>query len=54
MAKQSEKISVLIPMYNVEKYDAEVEAIMQRGETYANEVANAKLHQVQKAVGLRK
>lgn len=34
--------------------DADVEQIMQRGEAYANDVANAKLHQVQKAVGLRK
>ena len=34
--------------------DEEVEQIMQRGEAYANEVANNKLHQVQKAVGLRK
>ena len=34
--------------------DEQVEQIMQQGETYANEVANKKLHLVQKAVGLRK
>lgn len=34
--------------------DEQVEQIMQQGEAYANEVANQKLHLVQKAVGLRK
>ena len=34
--------------------DAEVEAILEKGEQYANQVANAKLHTVQKAVGLYK
>ena len=34
--------------------DADVEKILEKGEKYANEVANAKLHQVQKAVGVRK
>ena len=34
--------------------DEQVEQIMQQGEAYANEVANKKLHLVQKAVGLRK
>jgi tryptophanyl-tRNA synthetase len=34
--------------------DADVEAILQKGEQYANEVANTKLRQVQKAVGLIK
>ena len=34
--------------------DEQVEQIMQQGEVYANEVANRKLHLVQKAVGLRK
>lgn len=34
--------------------DTDVETILQKGEQYANEVANAKLRQVQKAVGLIK
>lgn len=34
--------------------DAEVEAILEKGEQYANQVANAKLRTVQKAVGLYK
>ena len=34
--------------------DADVEKILEKGEKYANEVANTKLHQVQKAVGVRK
>ena len=34
--------------------DEEVEAVLARGESYANETANAKLYEVQKAVGLRK
>ena len=34
--------------------DADVEAVLQKGEKYANEVAGAKLRQVQKAVGLYK
>ena len=34
--------------------DEDVEKVLQRGETYANEVANKKLHLVQKAIGLRK
>ncbi|MBP5656219.1 tryptophan--tRNA ligase [Candidatus Saccharibacteria bacterium] len=34
--------------------DADVEAVLQKGEAYANEVANKKLRQVQKAVGLYK
>lgn len=34
--------------------DEDVEAILADGEKYANEVANAKLHKVQKYVGLRK
>jgi tryptophanyl-tRNA synthetase len=32
--------------------DDQVESILQKGEQYANDVANAKLRQVQKAVGL--
>ena len=34
--------------------DSDVEAILEKGEQYANEVANKKLRQVQKAVGLYK
>ena len=34
--------------------DEEVEKVLERGEIYANEIANKKLHQVQKALGLRK
>lgn len=34
--------------------DSDVEAILEKGEKYANEVANKKLRQVQKAVGLYK
>ncbi|MBR2997114.1 tryptophan--tRNA ligase [Candidatus Saccharibacteria bacterium] len=34
--------------------DADVEKILEKGETYANEVANQKLHAVQKLVGLRR
>ena len=34
--------------------DTDVEVVLQKGEAYANEVANAKLRQVQKAVGLYK
>ena len=34
--------------------DAQVEEVLKRGEDYANKVANAKLHSVQKALGLRK
>ena len=34
--------------------DATVEQILAQGESYANEVANRKLHQVQRIVGLRK
>jgi tryptophanyl-tRNA synthetase len=34
--------------------DADVEKILEKGEKYANEVANTKLHQVQRAVGVRK
>lgn len=34
--------------------DATVEQILAQGEAYANEVANRKLHQVQRIVGLRK
>ena len=34
--------------------DGDVERILEQGEAYANEVADKKLHQVQKALGLRK
>jgi tryptophanyl-tRNA synthetase len=34
--------------------DADVEKILEDGETYAREASNAKLHLIQKAVGLRK
>lgn len=34
--------------------DSDVEAILEKGEQYANEIANKKLRQVQKAVGLYK
>lgn len=34
--------------------DEQVEEILQRGEAYANEVANAKLYEIQRAIGLRK
>ncbi len=34
--------------------DEQVEAVLQKGEAYANTVANAKLAQVQRAVGVRK
>jgi len=34
--------------------DEEVEKVLERGEIHANEIANKKLHQVQKALGLRK
>lgn len=33
--------------------DAEIFALLEEGEKYANEIANQKLHEVQKAVGLR-
>lgn len=33
--------------------DADILAILEQGETYANQVANTKLHTVQKALGLR-
>ena len=34
--------------------DSDVEQILEKGEAYANKVANAKLHEVQKAVGVRR
>jgi tryptophanyl-tRNA synthetase len=34
--------------------DEQVEAVLQKGEEYANRVANAKLAQIQRAVGVRK
>ena len=34
--------------------DEDVEKVLEKGEAYANEVANRKLHTVQKLVGLRK
>ena len=34
--------------------DEQVEAVLQKGEAYANTIANTKLAQVQRAVGVRK
>lgn len=54
--KVAESVSEMLTIFQAklsEISDAEVYALLEKGEKYANEVANAKLHEVQKAFHLR-
>jgi len=54
--KVAESVSTMLATFQAKMYeisDEEVLALLEKGETYANEVANKKLYQVQKAFGLR-